>query len=110
LTASCFPLQDQSSSTSALKIQALQFLALALHKASQEVWRRQIGKLAPPVLLAVADKYYKVSAEALRVCEELVHSIRPNLTQPLQPVLQVRPTLPPSPVPPLPPSPSPQPP
>ena len=83
-------LQDKSSSASALKIQALQFLGLALHGASSLEWQHQIGRLAPPIFSAVGDRYYKVSAEAIRVCEELVHAIRPSPPAPLQPALQVR--------------------
>jgi hypothetical protein len=35
--------------------------------------------LSGPVLTAVGERYYKVTAEALRVCGELVKAIRPNL-------------------------------
>ena len=83
-------LQDKSSSTSVLKIQALLFLGLALQrKREQQVRQPQIIKLAPPVFQAAADKYYKVAAEAIRVCEVLVTAIRPAAVQPLQPALQV---------------------
>lgn len=34
--------------------------------------------LSAPVLAAVGERYYKVTAEALRVCGELVKAIRPN--------------------------------
>jgi len=34
--------------------------------------------LSGPVLAAVEERYYKVTAEALRVCGELVKAIRPN--------------------------------
>lgn len=34
--------------------------------------------LSSPVLSAVGDRYYKVTAEALRVCGELVRVIRPT--------------------------------
>lgn len=34
--------------------------------------------LSTPVLAAVGERYYKVTAEALRVCGELVKAIRPN--------------------------------
>lgn len=39
---------------------------------------------------AAGERYYKVAAEALRVCEQLVRIIRPDPTQPLQAGLQVR--------------------
>lgn len=32
-----------------------------------------------PVLTAVGERYYKVTAEALRVCGELVRVVRPNV-------------------------------
>ena len=34
--------------------------------------------LSTPVLAAVGERYYKVTAEALRVCGELVKVVRPN--------------------------------
>ena len=34
--------------------------------------------LSTPVLAAVGERYYKVTAEALRVCGELVKAVRPN--------------------------------
>lgn len=34
--------------------------------------------LSGPVLSAVGERYYKVTAEALRVCGELVRVIRPS--------------------------------
>jgi len=34
--------------------------------------------LSSPVLSAVGERYYKVTAEALRVCGELVRVVRPN--------------------------------
>lgn len=34
--------------------------------------------LSSPVLSAVAERYYKVTAEALRVCGELVRVVRPS--------------------------------
>ena len=38
----------------------------------------QIQELLSPVLSAVGERYYKVTAEALRVCGELVRVVRPN--------------------------------
>jgi hypothetical protein len=35
--------------------------------------------LSGPILSAIGDRYYKVTAEALRVCGELVRVLRPNL-------------------------------
>lgn len=35
--------------------------------------------LSAPVLSAVGERYYKVTAEALRVCGELVRVVRPQI-------------------------------
>lgn len=35
--------------------------------------------LSSPVLAAVGERYYKVTAEALRVCGELVRVLRPSV-------------------------------
>lgn len=35
--------------------------------------------LSSPVLSAVGERYYKVTAEALRVCGELVRVVRPSI-------------------------------
>ena len=46
--------------------------------------------LAPAVFEAVAERYYKVSAEALRVCRHLLRAVRPDAAQPLDPQYTVR--------------------
>ncbi|KAK1401429.1 hypothetical protein POM88_001034 [Heracleum sosnowskyi] len=38
-----------------------------------------IGAISSPVLSSVGERYYKVTAEALRVCRELVCAVRPNV-------------------------------
>jgi cullin-associated NEDD8-dissociated protein 1 len=43
---------------------------------------RLMQALSGPVLAAVEERYYKVTAEALRVCGELVKAIRPNFDMP----------------------------
>lgn len=35
--------------------------------------------ISAPVISAVGERYYKVTAEALRVCGELVRVVRPNI-------------------------------
>lgn len=37
-----------------------------------------IQALSSPVLAAVGERYYKVTAEALRVCGEIVRVVRPS--------------------------------
>ena len=41
--------------------------------------RSNFQALSAPILSAIGDRYYKVTAEALRVCGELVRVLRPNL-------------------------------
>ncbi|KAG5024111.1 hypothetical protein JHK85_020453 [Glycine max] len=40
---------------------------------------KALNALSAPVLSAVGERYYKVTAEALRVCGELVRVVRPNI-------------------------------
>ena len=35
--------------------------------------------LSAPIISAVSERYYKVTAEALRVCGELVRVVRPDI-------------------------------
>jgi cullin-associated NEDD8-dissociated protein 1 len=49
---------------------------------SSAVFHPHIRALSGPVLAAVGERYYKVTAEALRVCGELVKAIRPNFDMP----------------------------
>lgn len=71
-------LNDKSSSSN-LKIEALVFTRLVMVSHSPSVFHPFIQDLASPVLSAVQERYYKVAAEALRVCGELVRVIRPSL-------------------------------
>lgn len=67
------------SATSNLKIEALVFTRLVLASHSPSVFHPYIKALSSPVLSAVGERYYKVTAEALRVCGKLVHVVRPNI-------------------------------
>ncbi|OAY62667.1 Cullin-associated NEDD8-dissociated protein 1 [Ananas comosus] len=69
---------NDKSSTSNLKIEALVFTRLVMSSHSPSVFHPYIQALSSPVLSAVGDRYYKVTAEALRVCGELVRVIRPT--------------------------------
>ncbi|KAG0449136.1 hypothetical protein HPP92_027467, partial [Vanilla planifolia] len=73
----CLADHDKSS-TSNLKIEALTFTRLILASHSPTVFHPYIKALSNPILSAVGERYYKVTAEALRVCGELVHVIRPT--------------------------------
>lgn len=69
---------NDKSSTSNLKIEALIFTRLVLASHLPFVFHAHIKDLLSPILSAVGERYYKVSAEALRVCGELVHVLRPT--------------------------------
>uniref|UniRef100_A0A0E0G1Z8 TATA-binding protein interacting (TIP20) domain-containing protein n=1 Tax=Oryza nivara TaxID=4536 RepID=A0A0E0G1Z8_ORYNI len=66
------------SSTSNLKIEALVFTRLVMASHSPAVFHPYIQALYGPILSAIGDRYDKVTAEALRVCEELVRVLHPN--------------------------------
>eukprot|EP00246_Nothoceros_aenigmaticus_P008850 TRINITY_DN2398_c0_g2_i1.p1 TRINITY_DN2398_c0_g2~~TRINITY_DN2398_c0_g2_i1.p1 ORF type:complete len:1034 (-),score=241.13 TRINITY_DN2398_c0_g2_i1:61-2811(-) len=68
---------NDKSSNSNLKIEALVFTRLVLAVHHPSVFHPHIKALSSPVLAAVGERYYKVTAEALRVCGELVKAIRP---------------------------------
>ncbi|OMO95503.1 Armadillo-like helical [Corchorus capsularis] len=70
---------NDKSSTSNLKIEALIFTRLVLASHSPSVFHPYVKALSSPVLSVVGERYYKVTAEALRVCGELVRVVRPNL-------------------------------
>jgi cullin-associated NEDD8-dissociated protein 1 len=70
---------NDKSSTSNLKIEALVFTRLVMASHSASVFHPYIKALSAPILSAIGDRYYKVTAEALRVCGELVRVLRPNL-------------------------------
>ncbi|RWR90283.1 cullin-associated NEDD8-dissociated protein 1 isoform X1 [Cinnamomum micranthum f. kanehirae] len=69
---------NDKSSPSNLKIEALVFTRLVMTSHSPSVFHPYIKALSGPVLSAVAERYYKVTAEALRVCGELVRVVRPS--------------------------------
>ncbi|TVU32710.1 hypothetical protein EJB05_24458 [Eragrostis curvula] len=57
---------NDKSSTSNLKIEALVFTRLVMASHSPSVFHPYIKALSGPILLAIGDRYYKVTAEALR--------------------------------------------
>ncbi|XP_010930555.1 cullin-associated NEDD8-dissociated protein 1 [Elaeis guineensis] len=69
---------NDKTSNSNLKIEALVFTKLVMASHSPSVFHPYIQALSSPVLSAVGERYYKVTAEALRVCGELVRVLRPN--------------------------------
>ncbi|XP_022716323.1 cullin-associated NEDD8-dissociated protein 1-like isoform X2 [Durio zibethinus] len=77
---------NDKSSTSNLKIEALIFARLVLASHTPSVFHPYIKALSSPVLSAVGERYYKVTAEALRVCGELVRVLRSNLEPYVHPI------------------------
>eukprot|EP00850_Spirogloea_muscicola_P001350 SM000005S17147 [mRNA] locus=s5:408611:419235:+ [translate_table: standard] len=74
-------LQDKAS-TSNLKIEALIFTRLVVSSHSPPLFNQHVKVLSSAVLAAMSERYYKVTAEALRVCGELVKAIRPSFSDP----------------------------
>ncbi|TYH28547.1 hypothetical protein ES288_A02G152100v1 [Gossypium darwinii] len=70
---------NNKSSTSNLKIEALIFTRLVLASHSPSIFHPYVKDIPSPVLSAVSEHYYKVTAEALIVCGELVRVVCPNL-------------------------------
>ena len=71
-------LQDKSSTASNMKIAALQFLRLGMQSTGAAIWQQHVPKLAGLVAASAEQRYYKVSAEALRVIAAMVLVIRPQ--------------------------------
>eukprot|EP00898_Chlorokybus_atmophyticus_P001722 jgi/Chlat1/2550/Chrsp175S02405 len=71
-------LTDKQSNSN-VKIEALLFLRLLMASHAPEVFQPYVQTLSGPVLACVNERYYKVTAEALRVCSELVKVIRPRV-------------------------------
>uniref|UniRef100_A0A383V8K4 TATA-binding protein interacting (TIP20) domain-containing protein n=1 Tax=Tetradesmus obliquus TaxID=3088 RepID=A0A383V8K4_TETOB len=79
--------KDKSASSSSLKIEALTFLRAAMESNAPPVFQQHVAQLSSGVFAAVGERYYKVAAEALRVCEQMVSVIRPNPPAPTAPEL-----------------------
>jgi len=60
-----------------LRIEALSFMQLALSSHAPCVFQPHVAHLLPIVLTLVNDRYYKITAEALRVCTGFVKVLRP---------------------------------
>jgi cullin-associated NEDD8-dissociated protein 1 len=70
-------LRDKTSS-SPLKMEVLGFLRLLLDSHPPDVLHAHLSTLTPPVLACVSDRYYKICAEALRVCGAIAVTLRPS--------------------------------
>ena len=71
-------LQDKSQNSSNLKIPALTFLRTALESTDPTVWQQHLPTLSSAVFGTVGERYYKVTAQGLRVAERLIYVIRPQ--------------------------------
>ena len=60
-----------------MKIDTLSFLHTLLSTHQAEVFHAHMGVLVPPVVAAVSDSFYKITAEALLVLQQLVKVLRP---------------------------------
>lgn len=60
-----------------MKIDTLSFVHCLLTTHAPEVFHVHMGVLVPPVVAAVSDNFYKITAEALLVLQQLVKVIRP---------------------------------
>ncbi|GIL42737.1 hypothetical protein Vafri_669 [Volvox africanus] len=77
-------LNDKSSNTG-LKIEALSFLRQTIAATPPSVFQLHTKQLSSAVFGCVSERYYKVAAEALRVCEALVGVLRPDPASPVPP-------------------------
>lgn len=68
--------RDKNSS-STMKIDTLSFVYCLLLSHAPEVFHPHMSVLVPPVISAVGDSFYKITAEALLVLQQLVKVIRP---------------------------------
>ncbi|KAJ8923621.1 hypothetical protein NQ315_010200 [Exocentrus adspersus] len=68
---------SEKNASSNMKIDALSFIYCLLTSHQPQVFHPHISILLPPVINAVGDNFYKITAEALNVLQELVKVIRP---------------------------------
>lgn len=71
-----YSLGDKNSSSN-MKIDTLAFVHCLLTSHPPEVFHNHMTVLVPPVITAVGDSFYKITAEALLVLQQLVKVIRP---------------------------------
>ena len=72
-----YSLGDKNSSSN-MKIDTLAFVHTLLITHQPEVFHAHMAVLAPPIIAAVGDSFYKITAEALLVLQQLVQVIRPH--------------------------------
>lgn len=72
-----YSLGDKNSNSTNMKIDALSFIHCLVMSHSPGVFYPYIPIILPAVVTAVGDSFYKITAEALTVLQELVRVIRP---------------------------------
>ncbi|XP_017793539.1 PREDICTED: cullin-associated NEDD8-dissociated protein 1 isoform X2 [Habropoda laboriosa] len=72
-----YSLGDKNSSSN-MKIDTLAFVHTLLITHQPEAFHAHMAVLAPPIIAAVGDPFYKITAEALLVLQQLVQVIRPH--------------------------------
>ncbi|KAG7200534.1 hypothetical protein KM043_001097 [Ampulex compressa] len=68
----------EKNSSSNMKIDTLAFVHTLLITHQPEAFHTHMAVLAPPIIAAVGDPFYKITAEALLVLQQLVQVIRPH--------------------------------
>ncbi|XP_033207231.1 cullin-associated NEDD8-dissociated protein 1 isoform X2 [Belonocnema kinseyi] len=68
----------EKNSSSNMKIDTLAFVHTLLVTHQPEAFHAHMLILAPPIIVAVGDPFYKITAEALLVLQKLVQVIRPH--------------------------------
>ncbi|XP_046829916.1 cullin-associated NEDD8-dissociated protein 1 isoform X2 [Vespa crabro] len=68
----------EKNSSSNMKIDTLAFVHTLLITHQPEAFHAHMTVLAPPIISAVGDPFYKITAEALLVLQQLVQVIRPH--------------------------------
>lgn len=72
-----YSLGDKNTSSN-MKIDTLSFVYTLLITHQPETFHPHMSVLAPPVVAAVGDPFYKITAEALLVLQHMVQVIRPH--------------------------------
>ena len=61
-----------------MKITALSFVHILLQQHPGEVFQPHVGELLPPLIACAAtEPFYKITAEALLVLQQMVRVVRP---------------------------------
>ena len=68
---------SERNASSNMKIDTLVFVHCLLANHPPEVFHPHVDRLLPCLVAAVNDPFYKITAEALHVLQELVRVIRP---------------------------------